>query len=100
MLENRAPHMVDNDFTPLSALDIFVKDLVRLIPINTDVIFNRLSQSFLICETEFMYYSQGIVSRECSSRRVPLHIATVALQLFLAGENKRVERNLVFCFRH
>jgi ketose-bisphosphate aldolase len=54
MLENRAPHMVDNDFTPLSALDIFVKDL-------------------------------GIVARECSSRKVPLHIATVALQLFLSG---------------
>ncbi|KAM7479632.1 hypothetical protein LguiA_027845 [Lonicera macranthoides] len=54
MLENRVPHMVDNDYTPLSALDIFVKDL-------------------------------GIVSRECSSRRVPLHIATVAHQLFLSG---------------
>ncbi|XP_024963400.1 uncharacterized protein LOC112503631 [Cynara cardunculus var. scolymus] len=54
MFENRAPHMVDNDYTPLSALDIFVKDL-------------------------------GIVSRECASRRVPLHISTVALQLFLSG---------------
>lgn len=30
MLENRGPHMVENDYTPLSALDIFVKDLVRL----------------------------------------------------------------------
>lgn len=28
MLENRGPHMVDNDFTPYSALNIFVKDLV------------------------------------------------------------------------
>lgn len=28
---------------------------------------------------------QGIVSRECSSRRVPLHISNVAHQLFLAG---------------
>ncbi|CAK9166227.1 unnamed protein product [Ilex paraguariensis] len=54
MFENRAPHMVDNDYTPLSALDIFVKDL-------------------------------GIVSRECSSRRVPLYMATVAHQLYLAG---------------
>ncbi|CAI9299752.1 unnamed protein product [Lactuca saligna] len=54
MFENRAPHMVDNDYTPLSALDIFVKDL-------------------------------GIVARECASRRVPLHISTVALQLFLSG---------------
>ncbi|XP_074354655.1 uncharacterized protein LOC141693454 isoform X3 [Apium graveolens] len=54
MFENRVPHMVNNDYTPLSALDIFVKDL-------------------------------GIVTRECSSRRVPLHIATVAHQLFLSG---------------
>lgn len=30
MLENRGPHMIENDYTPLSALDIFVKDLVRL----------------------------------------------------------------------
>ncbi|KAJ4713548.1 ketose-bisphosphate aldolase class-II family protein [Melia azedarach] len=54
MFENRVPHMLDNDYTPYSALDIFVKDL-------------------------------GIVARECSYKRVPLHISTVAHQLFLAG---------------
>ncbi|XVF53778.1 hypothetical protein PTKIN_Ptkin05aG0126200 [Pterospermum kingtungense] len=54
MFENRVPHMLDNDYTPCSALDIFVKDL-------------------------------GIVARECSTRKVPLHISTMALQLFLAG---------------
>ncbi|XP_065849277.1 uncharacterized protein [Euphorbia lathyris] len=54
MFENRVPHMLDNDYTPYSALDIFVKDL-------------------------------GIVSRECSIRKVPLLISTVAHQLFLAG---------------
>ncbi|GFP85850.1 uncharacterized oxidoreductase ygbj [Phtheirospermum japonicum] len=27
MFENRGPHMIENDYTPLSALDIFVKDL-------------------------------------------------------------------------
>ncbi|KAF9667517.1 hypothetical protein SADUNF_Sadunf15G0031400 [Salix dunnii] len=54
MFENRVPHMLDNDYTPYSALDIFVKDL-------------------------------GIVTRESSSLKVPLHIATVAHQLFLAG---------------
>ncbi|CAL1393091.1 unnamed protein product [Linum trigynum] len=54
MFENRVPHMLDNDYTPYSALDIFVKDL-------------------------------GIVCNECSSRNLPLHIATVANQLFLAG---------------
>ncbi|KAG5536078.1 hypothetical protein RHGRI_023758 [Rhododendron griersonianum] len=54
MFENRVPHMVENDFTPLSALDIFVKDL-------------------------------GIVCRECSHRKVPLHIASAVHQLFLSG---------------
>ncbi|XP_051147765.1 uncharacterized protein LOC127262938 isoform X2 [Andrographis paniculata] len=54
MFENRGPHMVENDYTPLSALDIFVKDL-------------------------------GIVSRECSSRKVPLHVSNAAHQLFVSG---------------
>ncbi|XP_010693952.2 uncharacterized protein LOC104906826 isoform X1 [Beta vulgaris subsp. vulgaris] len=54
MLENRGPHMVDNDFTPYSQLNIFVKDL-------------------------------GIVSHECASRKIPLHVAVTAHQLFLAG---------------
>uniref|UniRef100_A0A7N0V1W7 Ketose-bisphosphate aldolase class-II family protein n=1 Tax=Kalanchoe fedtschenkoi TaxID=63787 RepID=A0A7N0V1W7_KALFE len=54
MFENRVPHMLDNDYTPHSALDIFVKDL-------------------------------GIVSKECSLHKVPLHVATVAHQLFLSG---------------
>ncbi|KAG5229778.1 Ketose-bisphosphate aldolase class-II family protein [Salix suchowensis] len=61
MFENRVPHMLDNDYTPYSALDIFVKDL-------------------------------GIVTRESSSLKVPLHIATVAHQLFLAGV-------VIFCFQ-
>ncbi|XP_027357989.1 uncharacterized protein LOC113867134 isoform X3 [Abrus precatorius] len=54
VFENRVPHMVDNDYTPCSALDIFVKDL-------------------------------GIVTRESSSWKVPLHLSTVAHQLYLAG---------------
>ena len=29
MFENRVPHMLDNDYAPRSALNIFVKDLVR-----------------------------------------------------------------------
>jgi len=29
MFENRGQHMIDNDYTPCSALDIFVKDMVR-----------------------------------------------------------------------
>ncbi|KAL5701382.1 hypothetical protein ACHQM5_026727 [Ranunculus cassubicifolius] len=52
MFGNRVPHMLDNDTTPYSALDIFVKDL-------------------------------GIVSHECSTRKIPLHISTVAHQQLL-----------------
>lgn len=29
--------------------------------------------------------SQGIVSRECAHRKVPLHVASAAHQLFLSG---------------
>ncbi|KAJ1438731.1 hypothetical protein SESBI_03004 [Sesbania bispinosa] len=54
MFENRVPHMLNNDYTPYSALDIFVKDL-------------------------------GIVTRESSSLKVPLHLSTIAHQLYLAG---------------
>jgi len=32
MFENRVPHMLDNDLTPYSALDIFVKDMVYMYP--------------------------------------------------------------------
>ncbi|XP_037467095.1 uncharacterized protein LOC119339008 [Triticum dicoccoides] len=54
MFGNHVPHMLDNDYTPLSAVDIFVKDL-------------------------------GIVSRESSNLRIPLHVSSVAHQLFVSG---------------
>ncbi|KAK9106027.1 hypothetical protein Scep_022871 [Stephania cephalantha] len=54
MFGNRVPHMLDGDYTPYSAVNIFVKDL-------------------------------GIVSHECSSRKIPLHISTVAHQQFISG---------------
>lgn len=54
MFENRVPHMLDNDYTPYSALNIFVKDL-------------------------------GIVTREASSLKVPLHLSSAAHQLYLSG---------------
>ena len=30
MFMNRVPHMLDDDYTPYSALDIFIKDLVSV----------------------------------------------------------------------
>lgn len=54
MFEDRGSHMIKNDYTPCSALDIFVKDM-------------------------------GIVTRESSLWKVPLHLSTIAHQLYLAG---------------
>ena len=41
MFENRVPHMLDNDLTPYSALDIFVKDMVYTCPISFAFVYNR-----------------------------------------------------------
>lgn len=41
MFVNRVPHMLDNDYTPKSALDIFVKDLVSL--------FSAASPRWAVC---------------------------------------------------
>uniref|UniRef100_A0A804UB64 Ketose-bisphosphate aldolase class-II family protein n=1 Tax=Zea mays TaxID=4577 RepID=A0A804UB64_MAIZE len=54
MFGNRVPHMLDNDYTPYSAVDIFVKDL-------------------------------GIVSCESSNSRIPVHVSSIAHQLFISG---------------
>ncbi|KAJ6793144.1 Uncharacterized protein M6B38_111235 [Iris pallida] len=54
MFGNRVPHMLDNDYTPYSAIDIFVKDL-------------------------------GIVASESSHLKIPLHISSIAHQLFMSG---------------
>ncbi|XP_020090236.1 uncharacterized protein LOC109711535 isoform X2 [Ananas comosus] len=54
MFGNRVPHMLDDDYTPYSAVDIFVKDL-------------------------------GIVCNESSNLSIPLHVTTIAHQLFLAA---------------
>ncbi|KAF9587055.1 hypothetical protein IFM89_039741 [Coptis chinensis] len=54
MFGNRVPHMLESDYTPYSAIDIWLKDL-------------------------------GIVSQECSSRKIPVPLATVALQQYISG---------------
>jgi len=90
MLENRVPHMLNNDYTPYSALDIFVKDMVR------NNLFFPLYVSQEHCETLYMnnilrfilliyFHSQGIVTRESSSLKVPLQLSTIVHQLYLSG---------------
>uniref|UniRef100_A0A3B6SAX4 Ketose-bisphosphate aldolase class-II family protein n=1 Tax=Triticum aestivum TaxID=4565 RepID=A0A3B6SAX4_WHEAT len=74
MFGNRVPHMLDNDYTPLSAVDIFVKDLVWITELLT-YLFYELLPLFL----------NGIVSRESSNLRIPLHVSSVAHQLFVSG---------------
>lgn len=83
MLENRGPHMVENDYTPLSALDIFVKDLVRLT-------FLLLGSVLFRKSLRHHNLVQGIVSREGYSRKVPLHVSNAAHQLFLSGTPEEV----------
>lgn len=83
MFENRGPHMVENDYTPLSALDIFVKDLVR-----QD--FSDFGSCTVHTSLHHHYLVQGIVSREGSSRKVPLHVSNGAHQLFLSGRPSEV----------
>lgn len=41
MFENRVPHMLDNDLTPYSALDIFVKDMVSYIPSSIEILWSN-----------------------------------------------------------
>ncbi|EMS57449.1 Fructose-bisphosphate aldolase [Triticum urartu] len=74
MFGNRVPHMLDNDYTPLSAVDIFVKDLVWITELLTYSFYELLS-----------VFVNGIVSRESSNLRIPLHVSSVAHQLFVSG---------------
>lgn len=87
MFGNRVPHMLDNDYTPYSAVDIFVKDLVR--------IFVKFLHSFFLsrlCACHFLlirqFFSQGIVNNEGSVLSLPLNLSAVAHQQFLAGPLK------------
>lgn len=85
MFENRVPHMLDNDYTPYSALDIFVKDLVRPIFVLFTLLPSYLMQQHQLPKFVICNQLQGIVSRESSAHKVPLHVATVAYQLFVSG---------------
>ncbi|XP_078159661.1 ketose-bisphosphate aldolase class-II family protein isoform X2 [Carex rostrata] len=54
MFGNRVPHMLESDYKPYSAIDIFVKDL-------------------------------GIVCNESSKVKIPVHVSSIAHQLFISG---------------
>lgn len=58
MFENRVPHMLDNDYTPHSAVDIFVKDLVRMAVVS-------VTEVNLLAFIESMFCS---VAGNCSER--------------------------------
>lgn len=91
MFENRVPHMLDNDYTPHSAVDIFVKDLVRMAVVS-------VTEVYMLAFIECSFCSfQGIVAKECSMHKVPLHVATAAHQLFLQGNAIMVTNSSQFC---
>lgn len=76
------PHMLDNDYTPYSAVDIFVKDLVWI----ADLLFliDVFSNEQYIIMLVFCIF-QGIVSFESSNLRIPVHVSSIAHQLFISG---------------
>ncbi|XP_066375772.1 uncharacterized protein [Miscanthus floridulus] len=81
MFGNRVPHMLDNDYTPYSAVDIFVKDLVWI----NDLLFVDVVSyhQYIIMLASCLF--QGIVSSESSNSRIPVHVSTIAHQLFISG---------------
>lgn len=83
MFGNRAPHMIDNDYTPHSAIDIFVKDLVCEFLIFLLHFFQV--QSFWIVSCMGLFPFKGIVIGESSVLKIPLYVSAVAHQQFLSG---------------
>lgn len=92
MFENRVPHMLTSDYTPYSALDIFVKDLVLKLP---PLFFLSTRSCGIIFVTKYICL-QGIVCHESAYRKIPVLVSTVAHQLFLAGLIKLIFVNLCF----
>lgn len=84
MFVNRVPHMLDADYTPYSAVNIFVKDLVRKVSLFKFLISlsNELILFHFCSKTNFL---QGIVLSQGKSRGVHLHLAATAHQQFLLG---------------
>jgi hypothetical protein len=81
MFGNRVPHMLDNDYTPYSAVDIFVKDLVWM----NDLLFADVVSYHQYIIILASCLSQGIVSCESSNSRIPVHVSSIAHQLFISG---------------
>ncbi|KAG1358748.1 putative Ketose-bisphosphate aldolase class-II family protein [Cocos nucifera] len=88
MFGNRVPHMLENDYTPYSAVDIFVKDLGIVsnessnlkIPLH---ISNAAHQLFLSALSEKLYVIEGGCGAACSVKMVNqllagVHIAAAA----------------------
>jgi hypothetical protein len=76
---NRVPHMLDNDYSPKSALDLLAKDLVR---ISTRV------------PCDLSHWDLGLQRME-----VKLDINTWAVTGYNTGRSQRVEISLAFGYR-
>ncbi|MBV7328730.1 NAD-binding protein [Chloroflexi bacterium TSY] len=50
MFQNRMPHVLEDDYTPLSAVNIWVKDLGIVLETGKDRFVNRLKKSFRILQ--------------------------------------------------
>lgn len=86
------PHMLDNDYTPYSAVDIFVKDLVCMSNLN----LYMLLATIIILQILVPCLLQGIVSHESSNSRIPVHVSCIAHQLFISGCFSVINKDLSF----
>lgn len=70
---NRVPHMLDDDWTPHSALNIFVKDMVGTFALA------------ILISADFIDTKQGIVISTARSLEFPLPLSSVVEQLYVLG---------------
>lgn len=95
MFENRVPHMLNSDYTPHSALDIFVKDLVCQFP--SLFLFSTYLCDIIFVTNYNYIFLQGIVCHESAYRKIPVVVSTVAYQQFVAGLTQLIFVNFCFC---
>jgi hypothetical protein len=87
MFGNRVPHMLESDYKPYSAIDIFVKDLVCIFVISLNFLcLFELPRICRITSPDLLLFGlQGIVCNESSKMKIPVPVSCIAHQLFLSG---------------
>jgi 3-hydroxyisobutyrate dehydrogenase len=79
MLENRGPHMLERDFTPLSAVDIFVKDLGIVLDAARDLRFPLPMAA--AAHQQFLAAAGGGLGREDDAAVVKVYEKLVGIEV-------------------